>query len=387
MYRLITKILIATLSVLLFSMHSQAAPTILPAPPIIAASGYLLMDFNSGQILVEKNADERMEPASLTKMMTAYIVSSELKAGKIKLDDKVTISKKAWQAPGSRMFIEVSKQVSVEQLMKGVIIQSGNDATIALAEHLAGTEEAFASVMNQYAKLLGMKNSHFMNSTGLPHADHYSTPRDLAFLAQALIRDFPDHYRWYAVKEMTYNKIKQHNRNRLLWRNQEVDGVKTGHTESAGYCLVASALRDNMRLISVVLGTKNEKAREQTSLRLLNYGFRFFETPKLITWQDVLVDAQLWKGTEDTIPLGIDADLYVTVPRGTAKQLQTRVTHKKHLIAPLAKGAALGKVTVSLDDKEIAERKVVALKDAQQGGFWKRLIDSIKIFISRLFST
>jgi D-alanyl-D-alanine carboxypeptidase (penicillin-binding protein 5/6) len=285
------------------------------------------------------------------------------------------------------MFVEVGKQVSVEQLMQGVIIQSGNDATIALAEYLAGTEEAFASVMNQYGELLGMKNSHFINSTGLPHADHYSTPRDLAFLTQALIRDFPEHYQWYAVKEMTYNNIKQTNRNRLLWRNQDIDGVKTGHTESAGYCLVASALRDNMRLISVVLGTQNEKAREQTSLQLLNYGFRFFETPKLVTRQDVLVDARLWKGAESTVPLGIDADLYVTVPRGSAKQLQTRVTHKKHLIAPLAKGAALGKVTVSLDDKILAEREVIAMKDAQPGGFWKRLFDSIRIFISRLFST
>ncbi|VAX02275.1 D-alanyl-D-alanine carboxypeptidase, partial [hydrothermal vent metagenome] len=265
---------------MLFLAPVQAA-TLIPATPKIKAKGYLLIDFNSGRVLAEKKSGQRMEPASLTKMLSAYVIDHELAKGNISLDDEVRISEKAWRMEGSRMFIEVGKKISVEDLLKGVIIQSGNDATVALAEHVAGSEDAFVSLMNQHAAELGMLDSHFVNSTGLPHKDHYTTPRDLAKLAIALIRDYPTHYAWYSQKEFVYNDIKQYNRNRLLWRNKYVDGIKTGHTESAGYCLVASAERDGMRLISVVLGTRNDETRSSESQKLLTYGFRFFETHRL----------------------------------------------------------------------------------------------------------
>jgi D-alanyl-D-alanine carboxypeptidase (penicillin-binding protein 5/6) len=319
-------------------------------------------------------------------MMSAYIISSELRSGNLKLDDMVKISEKAWRAEGSRMFVEVNTRVSVTDLLKGIIVQSGNDATIALAEHLAGTETAFATIMNQYAQMLGMTNTHFANSTGLPDPEHYTTARDLARLAQALIRDFPEHYEWYAEKVFTYNDIKQYNRNRLLWRDKSVDGIKTGHTEAAGYCLVASARRDNMRLISVVLGTKSESAREQASLTLLNYGFRFFETVKLHAANTALVSPKVWKSSIDTVALGLRKDLYITVPRGQAQQLKTDVVHDSYIIAPVTAGQAIGNVHIRVGDEEVASRPLTALQAAPEGSLWQRLLDTIQLFFIKLFN-
>jgi D-alanyl-D-alanine carboxypeptidase (penicillin-binding protein 5/6) len=363
----------------------QAAPTLLPAPPTIPARGYFLTDFNSGHVIAEKAADERLEPASITKMMVTYIAYHELRNGNLKLEDLVTVSEKAWKAEGSRMFIEVNTKVPVAELLRGIIIQSGNDATIALAEHLAGSEQAFASIMNQYAATLGMTGSHFVNSTGLPDPEHYTTARDLATLSRALIRDFPEHYSWYKEKVFSYNNIKQYNRNRLLWRDNSVDGIKTGHTESAGYCLVASARRDDMRLISIVLGTGSEKAREQASLTLLNYGFRFYETGKLFDAGQPLVNARLWKGANDTVVLGLPSDLYLTVPRGQFSKLKTGMRHAAHPVAPLQQGQVLGKLDILFQDKVIASRDLVALSAAPAGSFWSRLLDTIQLFFIRLF--
>ena len=282
------KTLIFPLLLSLFTLTAGAAPPV-PAPPAVAASGHLLIDMHSGRVLAENNADARLEPASLTKIMTAYVAFRELRHGKLKLDDQVLISEKAWKEPGSRMFIEVGKRVSVENLLKGMIIQSGNDASVALAEHIAGSEETFAGLMNDHARRLGMLNSHFVNATGLPHADHYTTPHDIALVTAATIREFPDLYKLYSDKEFVWNNIHQANRNLLLARDSSVDGVKTGHTESAGYCLVASAEREGMRLISVVMGTTSENARAKETLSLLNYGFRFYETHRLYgageTWR------------------------------------------------------------------------------------------------------
>jgi len=363
-----------------------AAPYAVPSAPKIAAKGYLLIDFNSGKVIAEQNSDQRMEPASLTKMMSAYIVSQEIHDGNLTLDTLVTVSEKAWRMPGSRMFIEVGKKISVEELLNGVIIQSGNDSTVALAEHIAGNEETFASLMNQYAAKLGMNNTNFVNSTGLPHEDHYTTPKDMATMAIALIRDFPEEYKIYSVKQFKFNDISQYNRNKLLWRDNSVDGVKTGHTESAGYCLVASAKKETMRLVSVVLGTRSERAREQESQKLLNYGFRFFETQKLYSSNESLATARLWKGISDEIALGINNDLFITVPRGQYKNLKPLINYPANIEAPIAAGTKYGTLQVKLQDKLITEQSLVALADVERGSWWKRLMDSIKLFFSNLFS-
>lgn len=368
------------LPILLLSLAFPAqSTTLVPATPKINAKGFLLIDFDSGRILAEKKLNTRMEPASLTKMLTSYVVASELKRGGIGLNDMVTVSEKAWRMKGSRMFIEVGKKVSVENLLKGMIIQSGNDATVALAEYVAGSEDAFVSLMNQYAAELGMVDSHFVNSTGLPHKNHYTTPNDLAKLARALIRDFPEHYKWYAQKKFTFNNINQYNRNKLLWRNKFVDGVKTGHTESAGFCLVASAERDNMRLISVVLGTRSEEARAAESQKLLAYGFRFFETHKLYTADETLTTARIWKGTTEQIPLGLDKDLYLTIPKGQYKKLDAEMNIEPRITAPATKGTSYGTVNVRLGDEQYAERKLIALTDVDKGGLWTSLIDEVKL--------
>lgn len=371
---------------LIISSLINAAPHATPAAPQLAAKGYVLQDFHSGQVVAELNGDQRMEPASLTKMMSAYVVDHELRAGNIHLEDKVTISNKAWRMPGSRMFIEVNTQVSVEDLLKGIIIQSGNDATVAIAEHVAGSEETFASLMNQHAARLGMTSSHFVNSTGLPDEEHYTTPRDLAKLARALIRDYPEGYKMYSEKKFVYNNITQYNRNKLLWHDETVDGIKTGHTESAGYCLVASALREDMRLISVVLGTDSERAREQESKKLLNYGFRFFRTHRLYEANAVLSDAKVWKGQQDKLNLGLKEDLYVTVPRGTYKNIKPSISYASFIEAPVIKYAALGTVNISLNDGIIASRELVALDEVAEAGWWKRLIDSLVLFFKGLFA-
>ena len=362
------------LLLLCVSALDAAAPV--PAPPSIAASGHLLMDFNSGQIISQKNADAPLEPASLTKIMSAYVIFKELSEGNIKLDEEVMISKKAWKMPGSRMFIEVGNRVTVEQLLKGVIIQSGNDASVALAEHIAGSEEIFANLMNDHAQQLGMKKTNFVNSTGLPSNEHYTTARDIAIISAATIREFPQYYAWYAIKDFTYNEIKQHNRNQLLWRDETVDGIKTGHTEAAGYCLVASAIRDDMRLISVVMGTNSLDARATASQALLNYGFRFFETHRLYAAGEKLSQVRIWKGSQEGLRLGLVKDLYVTIPRRQYKNLQAGMNVKPQIMAPISQGMALGKVTITLGDRKVADVPLVALENVAEGSIWQNIKDS-----------
>ncbi len=355
------------------TLPALAAP--IPGPPQVAARAYLLQDFNSGRLLAEKNTHERMEPASLTKLMTAYIVFTELETNSISLGDQVRVSEAAWRMGGSRMFIEVNKLVSVEDLLKGMIIQSGNDASVALAEHVAGSEDAFVSLMNSYAGKLGMTATHFVNSTGMPDPEHYTTVNDLAILTRALIKDFPQYYKWYSEREFTFNGIRQSNRNKLLWRDKSVDGVKTGHTKSAGFCLIASAQRDGMRLISIVLGAKSENARAQESQKLLNYGFRFFETRRLYGAGEALATARIWKGEVEQLPLGLTEELYVTVPRGQYDQLETRQNITALIMAPAERGHQYGALEVSLNGAEIALRPLVALRDVAEGSLWQRLSD------------
>ncbi|HFD79541.1 MAG TPA: D-alanyl-D-alanine carboxypeptidase [Gammaproteobacteria bacterium] len=362
------------LFLLLATSWVQAA-TPVPKAPAIGAKAYLLEDFHSGQTLAEKNADQRMEPASITKLMSAYVIFHEIRDGNLALGDKIRISKKAWRTPGSRMFVEVNSEVSVADLIKGMIIQSGNDATVALAEHIAGSEDSFANLMNHYAKELGLGNSHFTNSTGLPDKDHYTTARDIARVARALIREFPEYYQWYSQRKFTYNKITQYNRNKLLWRDESVDGLKTGHTDSAGYCLVTSAERDGMRLISVVLGTRSEEARADASQALLNYGFRFFETHKLYDGNSKLTSARVWKGASENVDLGLAETLYVTIPRGEYKNLDASMKVQERIIAPVAKGQTLGHVLIQLDGKAVAEKDLVALQAVGEGSFWQRIVD------------
>jgi len=357
----------------------SAAPV--PAPPSIAASGHLLIDFDSGQVLSESNAEQPLEPASLTKIMTAYVVMRELKAGNVSLQDPVHVSKKAWRTPGSRMFIEVDTRVTLEALLKGMIIQSGNDASVALAEHIAGSEETFANLMNEHARRLGMSNTHFVNSTGLPAENHLTTARDIARLTRAMIREFPEHYRWYSIREFTYNDIKQHNRNKLLWRDDAVDGVKTGHTEAAGYCLVASAQKEGMRLISVVMGTSSEDARARESQALLNYGFRFFETHRLYGAGDKLADSRVWKGEREQLALGLSRDLHITIPRRQYQNLKANMTIKPRIMAPVSQGDLLGKVTIELKGDTVAETDLVALQSIAEGGILQNLKDTVLLWL------
>ena len=358
----------------------EAAPLPIPKPPATGAKAYILQDFDSQRIVAEKDSDQSIEPASITKLMSAYSVFTELKNGNITLEDQVTISEKAWRTPGSRMFIEVGKQVSVEDLLKGMIIQSGNDATVALAEYIAGSEDTFAALMNRHAEELGLTGSHFMNSTGLPDSEHYMSARDIALLASRLIREFPEYYKWYSQKEFTYNDITQYNRNKLLWRDDSVDGVKTGHTDSAGYCLVTSAKQEDMRLISVVLGTDSENARAEASQALLNYGFRFFETHKLYDSGNQLTTSRIWKGETESVSLGINKPLYATIPRGQYQSLDASMTIDNRITAPVAEGRALGMVHVKLGDAVIAEQELVALQGVNEGSFWQRIMDEALLY-------
>ena len=364
---------------LVATQTTRAAAPPIPPPPAVEARSYLLEDFNSGRIIVDHGMDDRIEPASLTKLMTAYIVYSEIKDGRIKLTDKVTVSKKAWRTGGSKMFIEVNSRVSVENLLKGMIIQSGNDASIALAEYAAGSEDAFASLMNQYAERLGMEQTHFVNATGLPNPEHYTTAHDLGILARVLIHDYPDHYTWYSQHKFRYNGIEQYNRNKLLWRDPSVDGLKTGHTESAGYCLVASAKQGDMRLISVVLGTKSEDARANESRKLLNYGFRFYETHKLYTAGQTVTSPQIWKGDVKAIPLGLRSDLYVTIPHQQYPNLKASMNISTPIIAPVRKNENLGNMKVTLDGETVAERPLYAIRNVGEGSLSSRLIDEVKL--------
>lgn len=360
------------------------APYVVPSPPNTVAKAYVLMDFDSGELIAQRDADKRVEPASLTKIMTGYVIINELKNGNLNLDDMVTISKKAWQMPGSKMFIEVGKKVSVRDLIKGMVIQSGNDASVALAEHVAGSEEVFAELMNKYAQSLGMTHTHYVNATGLPNEDHYTTARDLAILAQALIDKFPEEYKWYSEKKFTFNGITQYNRNKLLWQDASVDGLKTGHTESAGYCLVSSAKRDNMRLISVVLGTDSAKIRIRESQKLLNYGFRFFETHQLYTADQRLHDVKVWEGQQDTVGLGLKDDLFITIPRGQYKSLKIETEIQPEIKAPLTKGTELGTLHITLNEKPLVEKPLVSLNEVEEGSFIKKIIDQIKLMFNAL---
>jgi len=356
-----------------------------PAAPQLGANSYLLVDFNSGRILVEHNADLRVEPASITKLMTAYVVFSELDQGNITLEETVAISERAWRTGGSRMFIDPSMMVSVEDLIRGMVIQSGNDASVALAEHVAGSEEAFASLMNHYGELLGMIDTNFMNSTGLPDPDHYTTARDIANLSGATVRDFPDYYPWYSEKEFTFNKIRQHNRNTLLWRDPAIDGLKTGHTEAAGYCLAASAKRDGMRLVSAVMGSASESSRASESQTLLNYGFRFFETVQLYQAGQELTKGHVWKGLSEEVALGLSEPVFVTIPRGRYEDLEAQIQMEPQLSAPLEEGVIVGSINVQLGDELIVKRDLVTLTAVEEAGFFGSTWDSLRLWMNGFF--
>lgn len=361
-------------------------PTAIPAMPQLAAESYVLMDAASGKILVEHNADVRLPPASLTKLMTAYIATKEIQKGQIAEEDMVTVSEKAWRTGGSRMFIDVGKQVSVDDLLHGIIIQSGNDASVALAEHIAGSEEAFSSMMNAAAGRMRLDNTHFMNSTGLPAEEHYSSANDMAKLARAIIYEDPEHYAIYAQKEFLWNNIKQPNRNLLLWRDKTVDGLKTGHTDEAGYCLVASAVRDDMRLISVVFGASSEAARAAETQKLLTYGFRFFETKTFYKKGVELAESKVWKGEESKVKVGLAENLTVTLPRGQVQKMAATMILDESAIAPISKGQRLGVVEVRSGDEVVHTADLVALDDVEEGGFFSRLFDTIQMFFYSLFN-
>ncbi|MEM5535724.1 D-alanyl-D-alanine carboxypeptidase family protein [Neptuniibacter pectenicola] len=358
--------------------------SLIPAEPQIAATAYLVIDADTGKIIAAKNENERFAPASLTKMMTAYILEYELNKGNVSTDDLVLISEKAWRTQGSRMFIREGTQVRLGDLMKGIVIQSGNDASVAAAEHIAGSEAAFADLMNQHAKLLGMRNTNFMNATGLPAEGHESSAFDLALLAKAIIQDFPEHYGIYSEKYFTYNKIRQPNRNKLLWRDKTVDGLKTGHTDAAGYCLVASAKRDGMRLISVVLGTSDEEARARESQKLLSYAFRYYRTHQLYKSNVVLNTTKVWSGTQDQLRMGIAESLSVTIPRGQADKLQATMDVDRVVTAPIAQGQELGKVRVTLDGELVTEVPLVAMEAIPEAGLLKRIWHAILLFFTSL---
>lgn len=376
--------LILSLATLLAG-HAMAQAVLIPAPPQIAGSSWVLMDPLTGRVIMEHNSSERLPPASLTKMMTAYIVERELDEGRIAMADMVPISVKAWQTGGSRMFVREGTQVTVEDLLKGVIIQSGNDASVALAEFVAGSEGAFVDIMNQQAKLLGMNNTNFENATGLPSPNQYSTAYDLAILAQAIIEDYPENYPLYAVKSFTYNNIRQPNRNSLLWRDDSVDGLKTGHTEEAGYCLVASAKRDNTRLIATVMGSSSAQVRAQEVQKMLNYGFRYYESARLFRAGQELVESRVWGGKSDQISVGLAEDVYVTIPRGAKDQLESVVDLDSVIKAPIKVGDELGRIQVTLDGETVVDQPVLALTEVPQGGLFKRLWDAIKLFFVQLF--
>jgi len=363
--------------------YAQETEVTTPPAPTIAASAYFLEDFHTGKVLAESNADTRLAPASLTKIMTTYVVFRELSNGHLHLNDTVTISEKAWKTSGSRMFLELGNQVTIQDLLQGVIIQSGNDASVALAEHVAGDEATFADMMNQHALRLGMNNSNFKNSDGLPTPDHYTSARDLAILTTALIKEFPEYYRWFSQKEFTYNKITQQNRNKLLSRDESVDGVKTGFTDDAGYCLVASALREDMRLISVVMGTKSAIARANENQTLLNYGFRFYESHRLYEGNKALNEAKIWKGASKSIPLGLNEDLYVTIPRRLYSELKAVINIDSKIIAPIAEDTKLGSVKVTLKEDLIIEKDLVALQAIEKGNIFRRLIDSVLLMLEK----
>ncbi len=368
------------------SALAQPMPTLIPPSPDIVGKAYVLMDANSGTILAEKDADKAVEPASLTKMMTMYVVSSFLHDHQLALRDEVRISKNAWETEGSKLFVKHGEKVPVLTLIKGIIVVSGNDASIALAEHIAGSEKAFVSLMNSTAAQLGMNHTHFYNVTGLPHDGHTASVKDLAILAKALVHDYPDEYQWYKEKWLSYNGIKQPNRNRLLWRDTHVDGIKTGHTESAGYCLVSSAQQGNMRLIAVVVGEPSDNARTDDSQSLITWGFRFFETRELYQANQPLVKARAWMGKSSHVPLGVQQRTSVTLAKGLWKQVKPSFDLTKTIKAPIKAGTSLGTVVLKNHDGEVvAKVPLVALSDVEQGGFFARLFDRIALLFHGWF--
>ena len=367
----------AIVVLVLFSSAVQAAGA--PQPPEVDAKAHFLVDMHSERVLTENNADDRLEPASLTKMMTSYVVFVEMARGKFKLADEVLVSEKAWRMKGSRMFIEVGTRVSVEALLMGLIVQSGNDAAVALAEFVAGDESTFADLMNRHARRLGMTGSHFTNASGLPEPDHYTTARDMALMAAALIRDFPEFYSWNAVREYEYGGIKQRNRNSLLFRDDSVDGLKTGYTKAARYCLVASAIRENMRLIAVVMGAESSRARARMAQSLLNYGFRFYETRRVYASDEKVTDVRVWKGDATHLALGLDQNLYVTVPRGRFDEVDAKMEIVARIVAPARAGEQLGVLRLALGDTLSVERPLVALDDVAEGNLWRRVSDHVRL--------
>ncbi|REL26179.1 D-alanyl-D-alanine carboxypeptidase [Thalassotalea euphylliae] len=371
-----------TLSSTIFSASAQSI-RITPDAPEINAKGFILIDYTTGKVIAEGNADERLEPASLTKMMTSYIIGRELEAGNIATTDMVTISENAWAKnfpDSSKMFIEVGTEVSVADLNQGIIVASGNDACVAMAEHIAGSEDAFADLMNAHAQQIGMNDSYFENSHGLHSQDHYTTARDMATLATALIRDTPGEYELYKQRSYTYNDIKQYNRNSLLWdKSLDVDGIKTGYHSKAGYSLVTSAVKDGMRLVSVVMGTESQRARKIENKKLLNYGFRFFETITPYEAGETFATNRVWMGDVKDVNLGILASTPITIPRGQRKKIETNVELTKELVAPLAKGEQVGKLYLTLNGEDIAEYPLVTLQEVNEGSMFSRLVDYVKL--------
>ena len=388
--KFVKSILVSTVALsATIAQSAFASPVVVPDAPQIAAKGYVLMDYNSGKVLAEKEMNTKLSPASLTKMMTSYVIGQELARGNISEDDDVTISKNAWAKnfpDSSKMFIEVGTTVKVHDLNRGIIIQSGNDACVAMAEHIAGSEDAFVDLMNAWANTLGMKNTHFANVHGLDNPNLYSTPYDMAQLGKALIRDVPDEYRIYSDKKFTYNGITQYNRNGLLWdKSMNVDGIKTGHTSNAGYSLVSSATEGQMRLVAVVMGTKDANARKSESKKLLSYGFRFFETVAPHKAGETFVEEKVWMGNKDTVALGLDQDTYVTLPRGEAKNLKASFVLEKELEAPIKKGDVVGKLYYQIDGEDIAEYPLMALETVDQGSLFSRMWDYIVLLFKSFF--
>jgi D-alanyl-D-alanine carboxypeptidase (penicillin-binding protein 5/6) len=380
------RITIVTLTLSLFAGNTaSAAKVMMPSPPQISASSYILMEVNTGRVIAEGNANEKLPPASLTKMMTAYMVDSELGSGRMEMDELVPISVKAWKTGGSRMFIQEGTQVSVSDLLKGIVIQSGNDASVAIAEHIAGSEDAFVDVMNQKAVMLGMKNTQFQTSTGLPHSDQYSSARDMAILGSAIINDYPENYHLHSQKYFTYNNIQQYNRNKLLWSDTTVDGLKTGYTAEAGYCLVASSKRGETRMIAVVFGARSPTSRAKEVQKLLSYGFRYYETTKVAEGSKGLVENKVWAGKSEEVTLGIDKDIMLTLARGEKEEITTEINLPDAIKAPVAIGEALGTFRVILDGKVIEERPIVALNSVEKAGLFKSLWDSLCLFMISLF--
>ena len=364
---------------LLFSTYSLAQAPI-PSAPIVGAKSYIVIDSKTGYEIAALNPDLSLEPASLTKIMTTYVAFKSIENGQISFEEEVTISEKAWRTEGSRMFIEVGTKVKVKDLLHGIIIQSGNDASVALAEHIAGTEDMFAELMNQYANTLGMNSSNFLNSTGLPSVNHITTARDLAILTRAIIQEFPDFYKWHSIKNFTYNNIKQNNRNSLLWRDESIDGVKTGYTEDAGYCLVSSAKRNDMRVISVVLGTSSNKARSDGSQALINYAFRFFETKLIFKAGEEISKLRVWKSKNIYSSLGVLEDLYITLQRGSYNNLQSNLEVPAAILAPISTGQPIANLILSLNGEEIFSTPLRSLEDNPLGTFWQRSKDTINLW-------